>query len=483
MTMDITTIPNPIYKPGAYFAFNTTLASRALATNDQKLLIIAQRLTQTTAAEVLTPVNIFSDDEAALYFGRGSQAHRMARAAIKANQYIQLTVVGLDDAEAGVAATGSVVVNGTASGSGQVRLAICGTSVAVAVSQGDKADDVMASLASAVTLQDDLPLSATVGEIDGPDDGEGNPTKIKALVLTARNKGSVGNECGLTCTITASGLTATLTPMSGGQGDPSLDAAFSAVFASGHTMIMLPYTSDDALAKLSAHLDNVSGPLEQRGAVGITGWNGTLASGTTLTSKVNAPRISCGWHAGSALPNGELAAIYGAVMASESDPARPLNTLTLPGLDITAQDNWPGRTEQENALMNGLTPFEVDGSVVRIVRAVSTYVKNAAGVTDRSLMDITIIRSLDYVRLACRTRYTQRFPREKLTDARLARIRSELLDVLYSLEQLEIVENVDALKDQLTVTRSLQDDTRAEATIPAAIVRGLHVFAAVIYLM
>ncbi|XYX39595.1 hypothetical protein WKI72_05615 [Candidatus Erwinia dacicola] len=172
MTMDMTTIPNPIYKPGAYFAFNTTLASRALASNDQKLLIIAQRLHDSATVDALTPVNVFSDDEAALYFGRGSQAHRMARAAIKANQYIQLTVVGLDDAEAGVAATGSVVVNGTASGSGQVRLGICGTTVAVAVSQGDKADDVMASLASAITLQDTLPLSATVGETDGPVTGD-----------------------------------------------------------------------------------------------------------------------------------------------------------------------------------------------------------------------------------------------------------------------------------------------------------------------
>lgn len=481
--MQFTDIPNPVYKPGAYFEFNIQLASRALATNDQKLLIIGQRLTGSASVNALTPVNVFSEDEAARYFGRGSQAFRMARAAIRANPYIQLTVVGLDDATVGVAATGSLVINGTASGSGQVRLTVCGTPVAVAVSQGDKGDAVMAALASAITLQDDLPLSATVGEIDGPNGGDGKPTKIKALVLTARNKGTVGNECGLSCTVTAAGLTGTLKPMSGGQGNPPLDAAFSAVWAAGHTIIMLPYTSDDALAKLSAHLNGVSGPLEQRGAIGVTGWNGTLAAGTTLTSKVNATRITCGWHPGSALPNGELATIYGAVMAGESDPARPLNTLPLPGLDVTAQDNWPGRTEQENALMNGLTPFEVDGSLVRIVRAVSTYVKNAAGVTDRSLMDITIMRSLDYVRLACRTRYTQRFPREKLTDARLARIRSELLDVLYTLKGLEIVENVDALKDQLVVTRDKQDATRADASIPAAVVRGLHIFAAVIYLM
>ncbi|MGL9774752.1 MAG: phage tail sheath C-terminal domain-containing protein [Sodalis sp. (in: enterobacteria)] len=121
----------------------------------------------------------------------------------------------------------------------------------------------------------------------------------------------------------------------------------------------------------------------------------------------------------------------------------------------------------------------MNGSQVQIVRAVSTYVKNSIGVTDRSLMDITILRSLDYVRLACRARITQRSPREKLNDTRLQRIRSELLDVLYALEQLEIVGNVDAHKEQLTVTRSRQDDdSRADASIPATVVRGLRVFAA-----
>ncbi|MGL9774701.1 MAG: hypothetical protein ACR5LG_14160 [Sodalis sp. (in: enterobacteria)] len=75
---------------------------------------------------------------------------------------------------------------------------------------------------------------------------------------------------------------------------------------------------------------------------------------------------------------------------------------------------------------------------------------------------------------------TQRFPREKLNDIRLQRIHSDLLDVLYALGQLEIVENVDARKEQLTVTRSRQDDSRADASITAA-VRAPRVFAATIY--
>ncbi len=479
MSIDAT-IPIPTYKPGFYFGFNTTLASRALATNDQKLVILAQRTTLPTAAERLTPVDVFSDEEAAVYFGRGSQAHRMARAAIYANGYLQLAIVGLEDAAGGVAATGSLALSGTATGTGQARLSVCGVTAAAAVASGDSAEVVMTALADAINTRQELPVSASVEDI--PAEG-GSKSTGKQITLIARNKGTVGNQVGLTATVNAAGLTATLTAMSGGKGDPELDDALAAIFSAGHTLVISPYSDTASLRTLSTHLDKVSGPLEQRGAVGVTGWNGTLSTGTTLTTAVNAARITMGWYNGSALPNGELAAVYAAIMASESDPARPLNTLTLPGLDITGQDKWPGRTEQENALSNGLTPFEVSGSTVQIVRAVSTYVKNAMGVTDRSLMDITIIRSLDYVRLACRTRMTQRFPREKLTDTRLARIRSELLDVLYALEALEIVENVDALKDQLIVTRNLQDDTRADATIPASIVRGLHVFAGIIYLL
>ncbi|WP_243466189.1 phage tail sheath C-terminal domain-containing protein [Sodalis glossinidius] len=403
----------------------------------------------------MTPVNVFSDEDAARLFGRGSQAHRMARAAIRANDTLQLSVVGILDSEAGVATTGTLVLKGSASGTGQVRVSVCGETVAIAVASGDSAGALMLSLVEAINTLDVLPVTASLADIPPPSSGGKSPSK--QLVLTARNKGACGNQIGVAVTVSAPGITAALTPMRGGEGDPALDAALTAMFSAGHTLVISPYASKTALTTLAAWLDKVSGPLEQR--------------------------ITMGWYRGSMLPNGELAAIYAAIIASESDPARPLNTLALPGADITPQDKWPGRSEQENALAKGLTPFEVNGSQVQIVRAVSTYVKNSMGVTDRSLMDITILRSLDYVRLACRARITQCFPREKLNDIRLQRIRSELLDVLYALEQLEIVENVDAHKDQLTVTRSRQDDSRADDSIPAAVVCGLHVFATTIYLL
>ena len=155
-----------------------------------------------------------------------------------------------------------------------------------------------------------------------------------------------------------------------------------------------------------------------------------------------------------------------------------LNTLAMSTLDVTAVESQPGRTEQENALLNGLTPFEIGpGDKVQIVRAISTYTKNAQGVDDVALLDITTIRTLDYVRKACRERIALRFPRDKLSSRAPPKVRSELLDVLYKLEELEIVEEVDANKDGLIVERDLQDVNQLNGRIPADVVNGLHVFA------
>lgn len=470
---DTDTLATTTRVPGTYTHYDFTRGSRTLAADEQYMVILAQRL-DTGTVPALTPTDVFSGDEAAVYFGRGSQAHRMAAAAITANSNIQLAVCALNDDKAGVAATGSVVLSGTASSSGQIRLSVAGTTVAVAVSSGDKAADLMASLATAVNGKSDLPLTAEA--VTGAD-------KKTQVTLTARNKGACGNETGLTLTITASGVTGVLTPMSGGRGDPDIAEALSVIYSAGHTVVVVPYSAKDALSALGTHLENVSGPTEQRSAVGVAGWNGTLATGTTLTGYVNEKRITTGWHSGSALPNGELAAVYAATIVSEDDPSQSLDFVALPGLDVTDQASWPMRTEEEKALHNGLTPFRVQGSQVQIVRAITTYIKNSEGIADDTLLDLTTIRTLDYIRTTWRTRMSQRkMVGGKLTDRRLQQVRSETLDVLYALEALEMVENVDTYKAQVTVTRNSRDRTRADVAIPAPVVRGLHILDATIYL-
>ena len=202
-----------------------------------------------------------------------------------------------------------------------------------------------------------------------------------------------------------------------------------------------------------------------------------LATGTAAAAKINDGRVLCGWYKNAAEGSALIAAGLGAVMAFEEDPARPLNTLEIKGLAVTPDADWPLFAECNNALYNGLAPLTVVAGKVQIMRAVSTYTKSAANADDPSLLDITTIRTLDYVRRAVKERIALRFPRDKLSDAIVPKVRSEILDVLYKLEEIEVIENVEANKPKLVLSRSVQDANRLNAAIPADVVNGLHVFA------
>lgn len=79
-------IPASIRKPGKYAEFNYKLAVRTLPGNLQKTVFVAQRLAAgTILANAL--VDVFSADQAATYFGRGSIAHLMVLSALNTNPY------------------------------------------------------------------------------------------------------------------------------------------------------------------------------------------------------------------------------------------------------------------------------------------------------------------------------------------------------------------------------------------------------------
>ncbi len=455
-------IPSSIRKPGKYFEFNTKLAVRTLPNNLQKMLIIAQRLTAGTV-EALVPTQVFSDAQAAEYFGNGSQAHLMCRAAIKANAYLDLTVCALDDG-AGVAATGTVTIANAATSTGTLKLWVGNQKVEISIVTGDAATAVATALKAELDKYPDLPVSATVN--------------AAVVTLTAKNKGLIAHQIDVTYELTAKGTTSTIVALANGTIDPDISTALAKVFPEQYHIIATPYNDSTSLTALRTHLDSVSGPMEQRGGVGVYGYDGALASATTLAGEINSGRMLGAYLRGTRSPAYEFAAAFAAVMAYEEDPARPLNTLALTGIHAPAIDQRLSRTEQENTLNNGVAPLEVGpGEKVQIVRAISTYTEDAQGINDVSLLDITTIRTLDYVRKACRERISLRFPREKLSSKTPPKVRSELIDVLKKLEDLEIVEEVDANLPGLIVERDEQDVNRLNAKIPTDVVNGLHVFA------
>jgi len=260
---------------------------------------------------------------------------------------------------------------------------------------------------------------------------------------------------------------------------PDLAAALATVFTASDEILVTPYNNQAALTVLRTHLTNRGGAIEQRGAVGVYAFTGTLANATTLAGQVNHERITGCFLPGTLSPAYELAARYAAVISSEEDPARPLNTLALTGALPPPLASRLGRVEQETCLANGVTPLEVGpGERVQIVRAITTYTLDPQAIPDIAWLDLTTIRTMDYVRMSVRNRLALRFPREKLSARTPDKVRSEILDVMFKLEELEIVEEVEANKAGVIVERDSQDPNRLDARIPTDVVNGMHVLAA-----
>ena len=454
-------IPNSLRKPGVYTEYNTKGAVTTLPTNEQEVLIVAPMIGGTTA--FTQPVRVYSDLDAATAFGAGSWAHLMTRMAITNNSLIRLSVMGLADSSSGVAASGSLVLTGTATSQGVMTVTIAGIDYKVTVVTGEKSDAVAARLNAIINGAIDCPVTSAVNE--------------STITLTAKCKGEIGNEINLTATNTAKDMTISATAFANGAENADLAPALASVAGTHYNVIISPFADDKNAKALRERLEAVSAPLEKKPAIGVLAWRGSMATGTTYTEKINSERITCGWYKGAIESHALIAAGYGAVIAGEEDPARPLNTLEIKGLTEVDPTQTPLLTEANQALYHGLTPITVVNHRVRIMRAITTYTKSATNTDDPSYLDLTTIRTLDYTRKAIEQRIELRFPRAKLSARTPDKVRSEILDVLLRLENEEILENVAQHKAKLLVKRNGVDPNRLDCVIPTDVVNGLHIVA------
>ncbi|VEH65443.1 Mu-like prophage tail sheath protein gpL [Rodentibacter pneumotropicus] len=454
-------IPSSIRQPGVYTEYNARNAVSALPSNEQNVLIVAPMQGGNIAFS--QPVPIYSDLDAKNAFGAGSWVHLMARVAIQNNAMIRLTAIGLKDNAAGVAATGSISLSGTATSAGVLKVMISGVDYSVAIAKAETAANIATRLNAMINAGEYCPVTAVVN--------------IGTVNLTAKCKGEIGNEIEVSAEITASDMNVNVTTLANGAKNADLSAALASVAGEHYHVIISPFSDDKNAKALRDHLDTVASPIEKKPGVGVLGWRGSMASGTTYAGKINDKRITVGWYKGAIESNALIAAGFGAIIAGEEDPAKPLNTLEIKGLTPVNATETPLKTEVNQALFNGLTPIMVVNNRVQIVRAITTYTKSPANVDDPAWLDLTTIRTLDFTRKAIEQRIALRFPRDKLSDKTPPKVRSEILDVLYRLEDQEILEGVDKHKDKLLVVRNGKDPNRIDTAIPADVVNGLHVVA------
>lgn len=480
MTLSFNQIPMSIRTPGQYIEFDNTRAVQGLPAVMHRILVVGQRLTTGSVAAGV-PTRVLSAAQAEENFGRGSMLAAMLAALKEANTYTECWAVALDDNGAGVAATGTVTLGGAPTEAGTLNLYVGGKAVQIAVASGAATAAVATALAAAVNADTSLPVTAgAAGSV---------------VTLTARHKGEVANGVDVRVNYydgerTPKGLTVAIVAMNGGTTNPDLQAAITAIGDEQYHTIVSAYTDASNLTKLEGLLATRWGPMVQKEGHAFVGASGTFAAQSTLGDARNSPHLTIMGAGKSPTPAYVWAAVAGAVDAYEPDPARPRQTLVLPGVLPPAIADRLTRDERNLHLYDGISTTTVDaGGQVLIERLITTYKTNGLGVADISYLDIETMRTLAYIRLSVRARIGLKFPRHKLAadGTRFGPgqaivtpnlIRAELVALFAQWEEAGLAEGMEQFKAELIVQRNGSDPNRVDAIIPPDVINQFRVFAA-----
>lgn len=478
-------IPLDLRTPGAFVEFDNSRAVQGLPREQHRILVLGQRLsTGTVAANV--PTRISSAAQAEEAFGRGSMLSHMLAALKGANSRTDCWAIALDDVGAGAAAVGSITISGTATANGVIHLYVAGVYVPVPVASGTTAIATATAIAAAVNAKTDGVMTAAVDGVD--------TTKVN---LTCRHKGEIGNALNLRVNYgfnqrLPASQTVVIVQPTGGTTSPDIATAIAAIAGAQYHTIVTPWTDASNLTKLESELATRWGPMNQRDGHAFAAVAGNLGAMTGLGTTRNSPHLTLAGAGRSPTAPWLWAAVVAAIDAAEPDPARPRQTLVLPGILPPADADRLGRADRELLLFDGVSSFVVDdGGRVLIERLITTYQTNASGLADTSYLDIETMRTLAYLRFSVRARILQRFPRHKLADdgtqfatgqavATPSLIRAELLHLFREWELAGLVEGFEQFKADLVVERDSDDPNRVNAILPPDLVNQLRVFAAAI---
>jgi phage tail sheath gpL-like len=315
--------------------------------------------------------------------------------------------------------------------------------------------------------------------------------------LSTINKGEHGNSIDvrlnpLPTDQFPAGISATVTAMSGGSLNPSITAPLDAIADTWFTDFVMPWTDATNISALEARLASNWGPLVQRDGHGWVGVSGAHATLTTLGAGRNSPNMSIIGARSSPTPPWQWAATFAhvSIAALAIDPARPVQTLQLPGLVAPLVSNRFTFQERDLLLRDGISTFRVNSAdQVFIERAVTTYQTSPSGAEDISYLDVETIKTLSYIRYDLRAMIAQRFPRHKLANDGTAfargqdvvtpgTLKAEIVARFKQWEAAGLVEGVDQFKQDIIVVRSESDPNRVDALLPPDLVNQFRVLAA-----
>lgn len=482
MTISFNSIPVSLRVPGAYIEIDASRALSGLYQVNNRVLLVGQKLAAGNVP-ALTPTKIVTADQAITAFGRGSMLARMAKAAKAADGFSEMWAIALDDPGAGVAATKIITVTGTATEAGTIALMVAGQAVAVPVIATNTAAQVATAIVTAIGALPDLPVTAA--------------NAAGVVTLTSRHKGTCGVDIDVRHSFyqgeaLPAGVALAIAAGAAGTGDSDYATLWPVIGDDDFRTIILGNVNTAILNAVEIELDSRWGPLRMLESIAYGAVRGSQGTAAAFGNGRNSELVSIVGTGVSPTPPWEWAASYGATVGyySAIDPARPFNTLALPGVIGPATTGRFTRAERELLLKDGIATWRAGPSgEITIERAITTYQLNAQGIEDIAFLDVNTPLTLAFLRQAVRARILAKFPRHKLAgdDARFSPgqaivtprvIRAELVALFGEWEEAGLVENIDQFTADLIVQRNAGDPSRVDALIPPDIVNQFHVFAA-----
>lgn len=472
--------------PGANIEIDHTRAVRGLPIVPHKILILGQRLsTGIVAAGSLQKVT--RKEDGVNYFGRGSQLAQMITAALKVNPYTETYALALDDLPAGALATGSILVAGSPTENGTLYLYIGGRRLTVGITASQTPTVIATAIAAAINADLDGAVTAT--------------SAVGTVTITARHKGIEQNDIDIrlnyyTGEFTPKGMTATITAMAGGTGNPDVLTAIAAMASMAPYTIIMAWTDVANVTAMEAELQSRWGGMDMRAGHVFGFKSGAYAALSSYGSARNSAHDSfLGLKKSPSLPWVNSAQWAAAIeFAGANDPARPFRSILLPDVMAPAEVDRFTDSERNLLLHDGISTVTFDQSgAAMIEQVVTTYQTNSFGLDDRSLLKLNTKWTVDYMRYVFRFAILRDYPRHKLAGddvlgdiqqgqpiATPKLIRNTLIAEARKLVKVGILEDIQQFIDDLIVVRSDSDVNRVNAILPPNTVNQFDVFAGAI---
>lgn len=486
MAISFNNIPSTIRIPWVYIEFDNSGALKGDTVQPYTSLLIGQKLSPGTAA-YNEPILITSDEQATELFGEGSMLTQMVKAYRKADSFTALYCMALADDPAGSASKGSITCSGIATASGTIVLYVNGERVTIGVTAEDTAAEVATAIAAAINGAS-LPVAAAV-EIETP----------TVVDLTCKWKGVTGDDIDIRFNYYSgetlpAGVTATITPMSGGTANPDVSAAFAALGDFKHyNIIAFPYTDGNSLNLLDNELDDRWGPLRQLEGLAFVSVRGSVSDLGTFGDSNNSQNLCIVHASGTPTATWEVAANAAALAAfyGNIDPARPFQTLELNAVMAPLMTDRFTLQERNILLYDGISTWKVDdANDVRAERFITSYKKSPAGADDRSYLDICTVLTLGRLRYSLRNYLLLKYPRHKLASGDITQfgagqaiatpdsIKGDIIGWYWRQMDQGLVEDINAFKTGLIVERNANDENRVDILLTPDLVNQLMVIAA-----